>query len=85
MIVYGPSLPSQPIQAPVGSAPKAVSRSAEAPPESTSEDSLRAILTDEEREFFAKQAQLGDLTYGPRKLSPHRPAGPIGQRVDVRA
>jgi hypothetical protein len=85
MVVYGPSLPPQPPVAPASSAPKVASEVSARPQASVSEVSLLDVLTEEEREFFAQQAQLGTLTYGPRKLNPHRPDAPMGQRVDVRA
>jgi hypothetical protein len=48
-----------------------------------SDPALWAILTSEERAFFARQAALGPIHYGPRSASPASD-GPIGGRLDVR-
>jgi hypothetical protein len=42
------------------------------------------VLTSEERHFFARQAALGPISYGPRSTAPVADA-PLGQRIDVRA
>lgn len=50
--------------------------------------SLWDLLTPEEQTFFARQDELGALTYGPRDASRGaRPsaATPLGGRIDVRA
>ena len=49
-----------------------------------SDPALWAVLTSEERAFFARQAALGPLSYGPRSTAPAADA-PLGQRIDVRA
>lgn len=46
--------------------------------------SLADLLTPAEREFFATQAALGPLTYGPRRAA-DRPPAPLGGRIDARA
>jgi hypothetical protein len=48
-----------------------------------SDPALWAILTSEERAFFARQAALGPIHYGPRSAAPASDA-PIGGRLDVR-
>jgi len=47
--------------------------------------SLWDLLTPEERTFFQQLATVGKLTYGmSAKSDDSTPAGPIGQRIDVR-
>jgi hypothetical protein len=51
-----------------------------------SDPALWSILTSEERAFFARQAALGPIHYGPgqRGTAPVSD-GPLGGRIDVRA
>lgn len=53
-------------------------------PPAGADPTLWSVLTPEEQAFFAQQAMLGPLTYGPR-----RHAGgaelPLGSRIDARA
>ena len=44
----------------------------------------QAILTAEERDFFAARAVLGSLSYRPRNGAAEALAPPTGQRIDVR-
>ncbi len=49
--------------------------------------SLWNLLTPEEQDFFARQSELGALTYGPSSSGqPATPAAraPLGGRIDVR-
>jgi len=49
--------------------------------------SLWNLLTPEEQDFFARQSELGSLTYGPSSSGKPSapPAGaPLGGRIDVR-
>jgi hypothetical protein len=46
---------------------------------------LWSVLTTDEREFFAQQAQLGPLQYGPGGSAPLLPTAPRGQRIDTLA
>lgn len=48
-----------------------------------SDPALWAILTSEERAFFARQSALGPIHYGPRSTAPATDA-PVGGRIDVR-
>lgn len=65
-------------------APQAAPAPAAARPGAPSEKALWDVLTDEERAFFAQQAQLGSITYRSARSAAPSPAGPIGQRIDVR-
>lgn len=91
MKVDGPSFPLPPSLA----RPAAPASRAEAPPRAAAEEAAPAaapraeatlwdVLTPEERAFFAQQASLGPLSYGPRRGADASLA-PLGQRVDVRA
>lgn len=87
MVVNGPSLPVNVPNPPTSSEPQRTieQRNLPAPTRDLSgENSLWKILTEEERQFFAQQAELGPLTYGPTKVTVQRSDAPIGQRVDVR-
>lgn len=57
---------------------------AAAPAKASAEKTLWDVLTDEERAFFAQQAQLGAVSYRPARANAAAPAGPTGQRIDVR-
>lgn len=50
---------------------------------------LWSVLTGDEKAFFARQASLGPLTYGPgaraRSVEPAALQAPRGQRLDVSA
>lgn len=87
MFVYGPTSPSIPtppppkLESPVTSEPAASTARAS---ESAVEKSLWGVLTEEERQFFAQQADLGPLTYGPRGAMTETVDVPKGQRLDVR-
>jgi hypothetical protein len=70
-----PILPHGPAAAPRAAAPAAPAAPAAAPP--------AFELTAEERAYFARIAELGQVTYGPRS-QPAAPA-PLGQRIDARA
>lgn len=48
-----------------------------------SDPALWSVLTTEERRFFAQQAALGPIHYGPRSAAPASNA-PLGGRIDVR-
>lgn len=48
------------------------------------ETSLWDVLTDAERDFFTQQAQLGTVTYRPKRPAAPAAGAPIGQRIDVR-
>jgi hypothetical protein len=88
MVVSGPSLPVQPHQVPQGGQtqrPPNVEREVAPQEVNVSEGSLWEVLTEEEREFFAQQVELGPLTYGPNSSKLNRADAPIGQRIDVRA
>ena len=79
--------PQKPVAAPapaveVGKLPSAARPAVDAP--AGSDPALWAVLTSEERSFFARQAALGPLSYGPRSTAPVADA-PLGQRIDVRA
>jgi hypothetical protein len=67
----------------VGHAPAAPAPTAPADVPPGSDPALWAILTSEERTFFARQAALGPIHYGPRSAAPASDA-PIGGRLDVR-
>jgi hypothetical protein len=54
----------------------------DAPPPG-SDPALWSVLTTEERRFFAQQAALGPIHYGPGS-TPQAPAAPLGARIDVR-
>lgn len=79
--------PSAPVTPPTGGAePDAAAVHTTAPvaaPDGV-DPALWSVLTHEEQAFFASQAQLGPLSYGPA-----RPVfggeAPLGQRIDVRA
>ena len=43
---------------------------------------LWALLTEEERLFFAQQSSIGPLTYSPGDRGAETMLGPVGQRVD---
>jgi hypothetical protein len=51
-----------------------------APPQAAA--GLWDVLTEEERAFFAEQAAIGPLTYGPGRTSSGPAPAPTGQRVD---
>jgi len=61
--------------------PGAPSGTDPAPP--GSDPALWSILTTEERRYFAQQAALGPIHYGPRSAAP-APNAPLGGRIDVR-
>jgi hypothetical protein len=42
-----------------------------------------AVLTSEERQFFARNAAMGPITYG--RIINQKPNAPVGGRIDVRA
>lgn len=63
-------------------APKGAPAEAAAP--EVRETSLWDVLTDDEREFFTQQAQLGTVTYRPKRPAAPAAGAPIGQRIDVR-
>lgn len=46
---------------------------------------LWSVLTQQEKEFFMQQSDLGSLTYAPTRSSPQSVDAPKGQRIDVRA
>lgn len=72
--------------APAGASPSAepAASAANAPGGAAHETTLWDVLTADEREFFAQQAQLGAVTYRPAHAAAATPAAPIGQRIDVR-
>jgi hypothetical protein len=87
MVVHGPSLPTLPTPPKPGVDAPAASRQADslAPAtRSVGEQSLWGVLTEEERTFFAQQAELGPLSYGPKGAKMDHPEPPKGQRLDVR-
>jgi hypothetical protein len=53
----------------------------EAPP--GTDPAIWAVLTTEERQFFARSSALGPITYG--RVATPKPAVPVGGRLDVRA
>ena len=65
MVVYGPTLPTLPT-APSGGVEASIAKKqpeqAAAAAEGAGEQSLWGVLTDEERAFFAHQAEMGTLT-----------------------
>ena len=65
--------------------PVPVAQSDAEPVPAGSDPALWGILTSEERAFFARQATLGPIHYGPGTRS-NAPAsdGPLGGRIDVR-
>lgn len=65
--------------APAGPAPGS---SDAAPP--GSDPALWSILTSEERRFFAQQAALGPINYGPGRAAAPPTGAPLGGRIDVR-
>lgn len=70
-----------------GSKPAGASRQPATPSSSPKGDaSLWSILTTDERDFFMRVGNVGQLTYGPgaARATPSADA-PTGQRVDVRA
>ena len=77
-----PAAPASTPAAEVGRAPAAPAPAEAAP--AGSDPALWAVLTSEERLFFARQAALGPITYGPQRTAPAADA-PLGQRIDVRA
>lgn len=87
MVVYGPSLPTPPTAPSPGVTSTIAGRQA-APAASAGdgagEQSLWGVLTEEEKTFFAQQAELGALTYGPKGARTDRLEPPKGQRLDVR-
>lgn len=57
-----------------------------AEPPAGTDPALWSVLTSEERQFFAKTAAMGPLTYGRIKAATTpAPAAPRGVRLDVRA
>jgi len=87
MVVNGPLLPVSVPNPPTSSESQRTieQRKPPAPTRDLSgENSLWKILTEEERQFFAQQAELGPLTYGPTQVTVQRSDAPIGQRVDMR-
>lgn len=46
---------------------------------------LWSVLTQQEKEFFMQQSDLGSLTYAPTRSSPQSVDAPRGQRIDLRA
>jgi hypothetical protein len=54
----------------------------QAAPPAVPGSSLWELLTPEERDFFARLAEMGPLTYGPRR--PVATAAPTGGRIDLR-
>jgi hypothetical protein len=72
-------------QAPIAGQATQTSVPAEAP--AGTDPALWSVLTNEERNFFAKSAALGPLTYGRLKeaIAPAPAATARGVRLDVRA
>jgi len=87
MVIYGPTSPSLPpapsagVDAPIGNGGATLTPQAV---DGSSEQTLWGVLTEEERQFFAQQAELGPLTYGPRGAQTEQVDVPKGQRLDVR-
>lgn len=78
---YGQLKPQAPI---AGQAAAQSTVPGEAP--AGTDPSLWSVLTSEERNFFAKTASLGPLTYGRIKAATHAaPPSVRGGRLDVRA
>jgi hypothetical protein len=88
MVVYGPSLPSLPkapsagVEAPIANRQPAAAPAAAS--DAAGQQTLWGVLTEEERTFFAQQAELGALTYGPKGAKAEHLEPPKGQRLDVR-
>ncbi|MGV3710107.1 MAG: hypothetical protein ACO1Q7_14825 [Gemmatimonas sp.] len=71
-------------QAPIAGQSTQTAVPAEAP--AGTDSALWSVLTSEERNFFAKTASLGPLTYGRIKAAvPANPPSVRGGRLDVRA
>lgn len=88
MVIFAPLNPVQPSAQPLrGEAQPGVRQPepAERAHESATEHTLWDVLTDDERRFFSQQAELGPLTYGPKRTTTQRVDAPLGQRLDVRA
>lgn len=71
---------------PAAPAPAAVPASG-AKPSTAAGASLWNLLTPEEQEFFARQSELGALTYGPSgsgQSAKQAGRAPLGGRIDVR-
>lgn len=83
--------PSAPVTAPVATTAATTTERPEAPPAMPrgADPQLWSVLTSEEKGYFAKQAALGPLTYGPTaRLKDAVPAAmqaPRGLRLDVSA
>lgn len=83
--------PSAPVAAPAATTVTAATERLEAPPAMPrgADPQLWSVLTSEEKGYFAKQAALGPLTYGPSaRLNDAAPAAlqaPRGLRLDVSA
>lgn len=90
MAIHGTSpLTYRPIAAPAttqAARPAASRPAAQAAPAAPADGSLWEMLTAEERDFFAQQASLGNITYGrgAQAAGAAKAQAPMGQRLDVR-
>lgn len=81
------AVPQRPAAPAVPSVPSLASPVSPGKPATAAGASLWNLLTPEEQEFFARQSELGALTYGPSSSGkPATPAShaPLGGRIDVR-
>jgi hypothetical protein len=78
------SAPARPAAAKTPEPAKAPPAAVAAEPAAIPSFDPQAVLTPEERDFFAANAVLGPLTYRPRAAAADAIAPPTGQRIDVR-
>ena len=74
MRIDNSSIPIQPVQRPTPSPKQPL-------------DDVQAVLSNDERDYFAELERMGPLTYGRRGAAAalNAPPAPLGQRIDVRA
>jgi hypothetical protein len=82
--ISAPLPPQRPIAAPTARPAAEGAPGAAAQAGGEAAPTLWDLLTAEEREFFAQQSAIGQLTYRPGAASREAAPGPTGQRIDVR-
>ena len=82
--VTGPATPAQPQRPGAVSIAQAAQPSLPAQPPAGTDPELWAVLTGEERSFFAKLGAMGPLTYSRVMTTPNAPPTVRGGRLDVK-
>jgi len=79
-----PSLVPRPVEHPAAPGTDTTPARDAAPAATSRASSLWEVLTPEEREFFAREQELGPLTYRPGGVPAPKTPPPTGRRIDVK-